>query len=271
MGWFPRSNEGGDTRKRSEFGSCPFQQHKIEPYNKVYLPFYREFRTAKIKKMNNKSLKIILTGATGFVGEGVLLETLNHPDIQEVMMVNRKHFDLEHPKLRELIVPDFINLASVTKQLLGFDACFFCAGISSAGMNEDKYTYITYDTTLQFAKALLAINPDLVFNFVSGSHTDSSEKGRIMWARVKGKTENALMKMPFKKEFNYRPGAMIPSEGQRNAKSFYGFLVRTIAFLSPKRALTFKEIAYSMVNATVSGYSKQVLEIADIKELANLH
>lgn len=221
--------------------------------------------------MNGKSLKIILTGATGFVGEGVLIETLNHPNVQEVLMVNRKHSDLQHPKLKELIVPDFMNLDAFSKPLSGYDACFFCAGISSAGMNEQKYTLITYDTTMQFARALLVFNPDLVFNFVSGSHTDSSEKGKIMWARVKGKTENALMKLPFKKEFNYRPGAMLPSEGQKNVKPFYGFLVKTIAFLSPKRAVTFTEIAFSMVNAVLSGYPKQVLEIADIKELANLN
>lgn len=220
--------------------------------------------------MNDKSLKIILTGATGFVGEGVLLETLNHPDIQEVLMVNRRHFDLQHPKLKELIVPDFTKLDTVSNQLSGYDACFFCAGISSAGLNEEKYTQITYDTTIAFAKVVLAHNPDLVFNFVSGSHTDSSEKGRVMWARVKGKTENALMKMPFKNEFNYRPGAMLASEGQRNAKSFYSFFGKIIGFLSPKSALNFKEIAYSMINAVTMGYPKQVLEIADIKELAGL-
>ncbi|MEO6685085.1 MAG: NAD-dependent epimerase/dehydratase family protein [Dyadobacter sp.] len=171
--------------------------------------------------MKDRNLKIILTGSTGFVGEGVLLETLNHPAIQEVLMVNRKHFDLQHPKLKELIVPDFLNLDGFSEDLSGYDACFFCAGISSAGMKEAKYMHITYDTTLQFAKALLAINPDLVFNFVSGSHTDSSEKGKIMWARVKGKTENALMKLPFRKEFNYRPGAMLPSEGQKNVKLWF--------------------------------------------------
>lgn len=221
--------------------------------------------------MKDENLKIILTGATGFVGEGVLLETLNHPAAQEVLMVNRKHFDLQHPKLKELIVPDFLDLDGFTKDLSDYDACFFCAGISSAGMSEARYAHITYDTTLQFAKSLLKLNPDLVFNFVSGSHTDSSEKGRFMWARVKGKTENALMKLPFRKEFNYRPGAMLPLERQKNAKPLYGFIVKVIAFLSPKRALNFKEIANAMVNAVLSGYSKQVLEIADIKELANLN
>lgn len=221
--------------------------------------------------MKDRNLKIILTGATGFVGEGVLLEALNHPAIQEVLMVNRKHFDLQHSKLKELIVPDFMNLYGFERDLSGYDACFFCAGISSAGMKEEKYTRITYDTTLKFGKSLLVLNPDLVFNFVSGSHSDSSEKGRIMWARVKGKTENALMELAFRKEFNYRPGAMLPSAGQRNVKPLYGFLVRTIAFLSPKRALDFKEIAHAMVNAVVTDYSKQVLEITDIKQLANLN
>ena len=218
--------------------------------------------------MSNRNLKIILTGATGFVGEGVLLASLNHPDVKEVLMVNRKHFDLQQPGLKELIVPDFMNLDMVTAQLTSYDACFFCAGISSAGMSEEKYTHITYDTTIHFAKVLAELNPDMVFNFVSGSHTDGSEKGRVMWARVKGKTENALMKMPFRKEFNFRPGAMIPLEGQMNVKPFYKFLVRTIAFLSSKRAVTLQEIAHAMVNAVIAGYPKQILEIADIKKLA---
>lgn len=218
--------------------------------------------------MNDKSLKIILTGATGFVGEGVLLECLNNPGVAEILMVNRKHSDLQHQKLKELIVSDFLDLDNVKEQLTGFDACFFCAGISSAGMNEEKYTRITYDTALYFAKVLVTLNPEMTFNFISGSHTDSSEKGRAMWARVKGKTENALMKLPFKAEYNFRPGAMIPTEGQKNAKPVYKFLVKIIEFLSPKHAVTMPELGRSMINAAIGGYSKQILEIADIKDLA---
>lgn len=220
--------------------------------------------------MNSKTIKIILTGATGFVGEGVLLACLDHPDISEVLIVNRKHFELQHPKLRELIVPDFMKLEAVSAQLTGYDACFFCTGISSAGLSEEQYTHITYDTTIHFAKVLAVLNPDMVFNFISGSHTDSSEKGRLMWARVKGKTENALMKLPFRKEFNFRPGAMVATKGQRNSKAIYKAIVKTIAFLSPKRAVTLDEVGLSMINAVLVGYPKQILEIEDIRELAHV-
>jgi nucleoside-diphosphate-sugar epimerase len=131
-------------------------------------------------------LKIILTGATGMVGEGVLLECLNHPEVEQVLMVNRKHLDTTHPKLKELLLPNFMNLDAVEEELKGYNACFFCAGISSAGLNEEQYTHITYDITMHFAQSLVKLNPGMVFNFISGSHTDSSEKGRLMWARVKG-------------------------------------------------------------------------------------
>ncbi len=219
--------------------------------------------------MNDKSLKIILTGATGFVGEGVLLACLNDPRVAEVLIVNRKHFDLQHPKLKELLVADFLNLDAVATQLSNYDACFYCAGISSVGVKEEQYTRITYDTTIHFAKVLLGLNPDLVFNFVSGSHTDSSEKGKVMWARVKGKTENALLQLPFRKEYNFRPGAMLPFPGQKNAKPFYVFLVKAIAFLLPKQACTLQEIGLAMINAVIKGYPKQILEIQDIKQLAS--
>ncbi|MVM28975.1 NAD-dependent epimerase/dehydratase family protein [Spirosoma sp. HMF4905] len=214
-------------------------------------------------------LKIIITGATGFVGEGVLLACLEHPQISEVLIVNRRHLALQHPKLKECIVADFMNLDAVNDQLTGYDACFYCAGISSVGLKEAAYTHITYDTTLHFAKTLLALNPDLVFNFVSGSHTDSSEQGRIMWARVKGKTENALMKLPFKAEYNFRPGGMKAFPGQKNAKTPYKLIVGLIGLLSPKRVVTLQEIGQAMVNAVLKGYSKQILEMDDIKALAN--
>ena len=216
------------------------------------------------------TIRIIITGATGFVGEGVLLECLEHPQISEVLMVNRKHFDLQHPKVRELIVSDFFQLDKFSHKLKYYDACFFCAGISSVGMNEKEYTHITYDTTMAFAKTVLQANEGLTFCFVSGSHTDSSEKGKIMWARVKGKTENALMKLPFKNEYNFRPGGMISTAGQRNAKPVYKFIVKLIAFISPKRVSTLREVGLAMINAVLKGSRKQTLEIHDIKELAKL-
>lgn len=216
------------------------------------------------------AIKLIITGATGMVGEGVVLECLQNDLVSEVLMVNRKHFKLNHPKLKELIVPDFLQLKNFSESLTGYDACFFCAGISSVGMKEDKYTHITYHTTLSFAKVLADINPAMVFTYVSGSHTDSSEKGRIMWARVKGKTENDLAKLPFKGQYNFRPGVMLPFAGQQNWKPAYKFIARIIKVFSPKSVLTIKEVAQAMTNAVLKGYPKNVLEVLDIRALSKL-
>lgn len=215
-------------------------------------------------------IRVIITGATGMVGEGVLFECLQNPVVSEVSIINRRHYEIHHPKLKELIVPDFFRLSRFADSLQRYDACFFCAGISSVGMKEDKYTRITYDTTLAFAKALLAVNSNMVFTYVSGSHTDSSEKGRIMWVRVKGRTENDLAKLPFKAEYNFRPGAMLPFDGQKNWKSVYKFIVKIIKAISPKSVLSMHEVGKAMINTVTVGYSKNVLEIADIKELAKV-
>lgn len=213
-------------------------------------------------------IKVIITGATGMVGEGVLFECLQNEKVSEVLIVNRKHYEHSHPKLKELIVPDFFQLNAFADSLTEYDACFFCAGISSVGMKEDKYTRITYDTTLSFAKTLLQYNPNMVFTYVSGAHTDSSEKGRIMWARVKGKTENDLMKLPFKAAYNFRPGGMLPFQGQKNWKTVYKVIVKIIKLFSPKIVITMQELGRAMINAATIGYPKSILEIKDIKELA---
>ena len=215
-------------------------------------------------------MKVIITGATGMVGEGVLFECLQNSAVLEVLLVSRRHYELVHPKLKELVIPDFFQLSGFADKVKGYDACFFCAGISSVGMKEDKYTHITYDTTLSFAKALLAVNSHIIFTYVSGSHTDSSEQGRLMWARVKGKTENDLMKLPFKAEYNFRPGAMLPFPEQKNWKSVYKFIVKIIKAIAPKNVLTLQEVGQAMINAVLKGYPKQVLETTDIKELAHL-
>jgi uncharacterized protein YbjT (DUF2867 family) len=212
-------------------------------------------------------IKVIITGATGMVGEGVLFECLRNTSVSEVLIINRRHYELNHPKLKELLVPDFFRLEQFVPAI-GYDACFFCAGVSSIGMKEDKYTHITYDTTLAFAKALLAYNPNMVFTYVSGSHTDSSEKGRSMWARVKGKTENDLSKLGFKGEYNFRPGIMLPFEGQKNWKSAYKIIGKIIKTVSPKNVLTIGEVGKAMINAAIKGYNKNVLEVADIRQLA---
>ena len=216
-------------------------------------------------------LKIIITGATGMVGEGVLLACLEHPDVKQVLIVNRKHYEIKHIKLKECIVPDFFKLDEVAGQLTGYDACFFCAGISSVGMNEKDYSYITYDTTLHFAGKLASLNPNMIFTYVSGALTDSTEKGKIMWARVKGKTENALMRLPFKRVYNFRPGFMKATHGQKNLKIWYtlfSWLYPVMRVLSPNQVCTLHEVGLAMINAVRKGYPNQILEVKDIKTLA---
>ena len=213
-------------------------------------------------------IKIIITGATGMVGEGILFECLRNTGVAEVLILNRRHYELQHPKLKELIVPDFFKLDNYAEQVTGYDACFFCAGISSVGMKEDKFRHITYDTTLAFAKSLLKANSSMVFTYVSGSQTDSTEKGRVMWARVKGKTENDLAALPFKAEYNFRPGVMLPFPDQKNWKTVYKWIVKFMRVLSPKSVLTMQQVGRAMINTVTKGYAKNILEIKDIRELA---
>ena len=213
-------------------------------------------------------MKVIITGATGMVGEGVLLECLENEIVKEVLMVNRRHFNLEHPKLKELLVPDFSQLEKFSDSLSGYDACFYCAGISSVGVKEDEYNRITYDTTLAFAKQLLQFNPNLIFDYVTGSRTDSTEKGKIMWARVKGKTENALMKLYSKNQYNFRPAIMKATKGQVNVKTLYKILAPIIAPFYPQKTLSLKQVGQAMINTVLKGYPKQILEVNDIYQLA---
>ena len=217
-------------------------------------------------------IKVIITGATGMVGEGVLLECLSHPQVKEVLVIGRKPYrGQKHPKLKECIVPYFFNIDGIQDQLTGYDACFYCAGISSNGMKEAEYSYITYDTTMHLANKLVLLNAGMVFSHISGSHTDSSEKGRVMWARVKGKTENALMKLPFKNVYNFRPGFMKPTPGQVNVKGLYqviASLYPLLRLLIPGQVSTLKEVGQAMINSVLKGYSKSILEIKDIKILA---
>jgi uncharacterized protein YbjT (DUF2867 family) len=215
-----------------------------------------------------EQIKVIITGATGMVGEGVLFECLQNEKVSEVLIINRRHYELNHPKLKELIVPVFFKLDDFADDIQGYDACFFCAGVSSVGMKEDKFRMLTYDTTLAFAKTLLKYNNNMVFTYVSGTHTDSSERGRVMWARVKGKTENDLSKLGFKAEYNFRPGVMLPFEGQRNWKSLYKFIAKAIKFFSPKSVLLISDVGKAMINCVTIGYNKNILEISDIKKLA---
>ena len=216
-------------------------------------------------------MNVIVTGATGMVGEGVLHECLNHPQIDRVLSVSRKPYGLRHPKLKEVIHDDFLNFSRIESHLSGYEACFFCLGVSSVGMNEADYTRFTYDLTMHVASTLAKLNRDMTFIYISGASTDGTEKGRMMWARVKGKTENDLRKLPFKKSFAFRPGFIAPTKGLRNTLKLYrylGWIVPIVKAVSPGSIVSLKEIGLAMIHAAQKGYSKDVLEIKDIKDLA---
>ena len=205
------------------------------------------------------------------VGEGVLHECLQDPSVSSVLVINRKPCGVVHPKLKEIIHADFYNLSAIESQLSGYNACFFCLGTSSVGMNEADYTKVTYTLTMHVAETLCRINPDMTFCYVSGASTDSSEKGRQMWARVKGKTENDLMKLPFKKVYNFRPGFMLPTPGLKNILSFYKYINWLYPILRPvfpSYMSTLADIGVAMIHAVTRGYEKQVLEVKDIVALA---
>jgi uncharacterized protein YbjT (DUF2867 family) len=215
-------------------------------------------------------MKVIVTGVTGMVGEGVLLECLANPEVERVLAVTRRPSGHVHPKLTELLVADFRELGAVQNELTGYDACFYCAGVSSVGMNEADYTRITYATPIAFAETLARLNPELVLVHVSGSHTDSSEQGKIMWARVKGKAENALLRLPLRAVYNMRPSLMKPVPGQKNLKTSYRMLLVLYPLLNlffP--GLTLNQLGRAMIRCVRQGAPKRILEAADIQTLAS--
>jgi nucleoside-diphosphate-sugar epimerase len=216
-------------------------------------------------------VRAIITGATGMVGEGVLHECLLHQDVEQVLVINRKPCGVTHPKLKEIIHADFFNLSAIKEQLTNYNACFFCLGVTSLGMKEPEYYHLTYELTMNMAKTLSEQNKDMVFNYVSGASTDSTENGRLMWAKVKGKTENDLMKLPFKKAYMFRPGYMQPTKGLKNTKKFYAYIswiYPALKLLFPKSACTLKEVGLAMIHTVTIGYDKPILEVKDIVELA---
>lgn len=213
-------------------------------------------------------LKIIITGATGMVGEGVLLHCLQSKDVSDVLIINRKAYPVKHPKLKELIVKDFNLLNEFSDQISGYDACFYCAGISSVGVNEVDYTAVTYTTTLHFANVLLATNPQLIFHFITGAHTNAN--GSQMWQRVKGNTEKALILLGFKGQYNYRPGFMKPVRNQQNVRWFFKPLITIYPLLFPKKSLTLHQVAQAMINISINGYNTPILEVDDIKQASKL-
>ena len=216
-------------------------------------------------------IKAIITGSTGMVGEGVLQECLVHPDVEKVLGINRRPCGISHPKLTEILHSDFFDLSPIAEQLKGYNACFFCLGVSSVRMKEDKYYSLTYTLTMHMAEILAKQNPEMTFCYVSGAGTDSSEKGSLGWARVKGKTENDLMKLPFKKVFACRPGFMLPAKKAKNVPGYYAvfrFLYPLLRPVFPKYVSTLQEVALAMINSVIFGYNKPVLEVKDLIELS---
>lgn len=204
------------------------------------------------------------------VGEGVLHECLQHTDVEHVLVVGRKTCGVVHPKLTELLV-DFSDLSTYANQLTGYNACFFCLGVSSVGMNERDYYRATYTLTLNMATLLSQRNGGMTFCYVSGTGTDSTEMGGSMWARVKGKTENDLMALPFKQVYNFRPGYIHPTQGLKNTKGYYRYLswlYPLLRRLFPKSVVTLRQLGLAMIHSVDNGTQKRVLEVKDILALA---
>lgn len=219
-------------------------------------------------------MRILIFGATGMVGQGVLRECLLDPGVSEVVTIGRNATGQSNPKLREIVHADLTDYAAIESQLTRFDACFFCLGIASAGMSEADYRRITYDIALAAARTLVRLNPAMVFVYVSGASTDSSEKGRWMWARVKGATENAIMRLPFKASYMFRPGAIQPLHGIRSKTRLYRVIYELAAPLLPllQRWLpdsitTTEQIGKAMLKVARDGAPKPILENADINRL----
>jgi uncharacterized protein YbjT (DUF2867 family) len=215
--------------------------------------------------------KIIVTGASGMVGRGVLLECLDHVQVEKVLSIGRTPLNINHPKFEELIVKNFEDYSQVENQLAGYDAAFFCMGVSAAGLDEAQYSKLTYDYTVTLATTLLKLNSQMSCTYVSGEGTDSTEKGRVMWARVKGKTENALLNLGFKSAFMFRPGAIIPLRGIKSKTNLYQFMydyflwfVKLMKVIAPNSVVNTTQVGLAMINSVLFGYAYKVLRPKDI-------
>jgi uncharacterized protein YbjT (DUF2867 family) len=221
-------------------------------------------------------VNVVIFGATGMVGKGTLLECLDDRRVDSVLVVSRRPVGISHPQLREIIHDDFFDFTRISSQFTELDACFFCLGVSSVGMSESDYHHLTYDLTLAAATALAATaGSRLTFCYVSGEGTDSTERGRTSWARIKGKTENALLRLPFKAAYLFRPGYIQPLRGIRSKTRWYqamydviGGLYPVLRRLFPRYVTTTVNIGRAMIEVAASGYSRQVLFSPDINRLA---
>ncbi|MDN5289475.1 MAG: dependent epimerase/dehydratase family protein [Mucilaginibacter sp.] len=232
------------------------------------LSFY--FNILHPEKNMKTKIRAIVTGATGMVGEGLMHECLQHPDVEAVLVINRKASGVIHPKLREIVHTDFFDFSAIESELSGYNACYFCLGVTSVGKKADVFYRLTYTLTMHVAQTLSKLNTQMTFCYVSGAGTDSYEKGNG-WAAVKGKTENDLMKLPFKQVFAFRPGFIKAIKGLSNTHNFYkyiGWLFPIGRALYPNGFVTLQELAAAMTYVTERGYSKQVIEGKDIISLA---
>jgi uncharacterized protein YbjT (DUF2867 family) len=221
-------------------------------------------------------MNVILFGATGMVGQGALRECLLDLDVQRVLSLVRSSSGQQHTKLREIVPTDFYDLSSIESELSGYDACFFTLGVTSTGINEQQYKHVTYDLTLAAAESLARLNPGMTFIYVSGAGTDSTEFGRIMWARIKGKTENAILRLPFKASYMFRPGFIQPLHGikskTRSYQIFYNITTPIFPVLKaifPRHITSTEEIGRAMLNVARYGFSKPILEARDIIQAAS--
>ena len=220
---------------------------------------------------STSKIRAIITGASGMVGEGVLHECLLHDAVEAVLVIGRKTCGITHPKLKEVLHADFFNLADIENQLVGYNACFFCLGVSSVGLKEEEYYKLTYTLTMHVAETLAKLNTDMVFCYVSGAGTDSSEKGRSMWARVKGKTENDLILLPFKHVYNFRPGFLKRTKGLKFTHKYYnyiGWMYPILRTFFPGAASTLQELGLAMINAVLTDNEKNIIEVREIVVLA---
>jgi len=219
-------------------------------------------------------MKVILFGATGMVGQGVLRECLLDPGVASVLAVGRSPTGQRHAKLNEVVPDNFLDYSAIESQLTGCDACFFCLGVSSVGMDEERYRHLTYDITLAAARTLAKLNPQMVFVYVTGRGTDSTERGPLMWARVKGKTENDLLKLPFRAAYMFRPAGIQPLHGIRSKTAWYQAvyviaapLLTLLNRIAPKYMTTTEQVGRAMIKVARDGYPKPVLESEDINRL----
>jgi uncharacterized protein YbjT (DUF2867 family) len=219
-------------------------------------------------------MKVILFGATGMVGQGVLRECLLDAGVESVLAVGRSPTGQRHAKLNEIVHDNFLEYSAIESQLTGYDACFFCLGVSSVGMDEERYRHLTHDITLAAATTLAKLNPQMVFVYVTGRGTDSSEQGRSMWARVKGKTENDLLKLPFRAAYMFRPAGIQPLHGIRSKTAWYQAvyviaapLLTLLNRIAPKYVTTTEQVGRAMIKVARDGYPKPVLESEDINRL----